>query len=191
MKYILYSCTHLFIRTIIFYRYLLAVARNSFRKSNLPKKKDSNWSSAHIINPTNEFLRARGWLVARGPKRTDRRNVTKRKCDGMAAGTLTSRPMFKLWADVEARFRVCVRSETDAMRAPPQAAVFQPAQYTIVSSSFARARPKPPFSVTDRFYFPPAVARQHALRTIKLLDFFLRAGNVYHACTWILVQKAK
>lgn len=184
MKYILYSCTHLFIRTIIFYRYLLAVARNSFRNSNLPKKKliECTYNKS---NQWNFWELADGW--SRGPKRTDRRNVTKRKCDGMAAGTLTSRPMFKLWADVEARFRVCVRSETDAMRAPPQAAVFQPAQYTIVSSSFARARPKPPFSVTDRFYFPPAVARQHALRTIKLLDFFLRAGNVYHACTWILV----
>lgn len=74
-------------------------------------------------------------------------------------------------------------SDQKRMRCVHQAAgtVFQAAQYTIVSSSFARARPKPLFSVTDRFYFPP----RSTPRSSWLLPF--RTGK----CTRVHVDTAR
>lgn len=174
MKYILiYSNEYTFIYrndNFLPYCYL----RVSFRNLNLLKKIDL---CEYPIS--NEWvLRARGWLVA-WTKADRQAKCYETKCDGMAAGTLTSRPMFKLWV---CRRRGPCASDQKRMRCVHQAAgtVFQAAQYTIVSSSFARARPKPPFSVT-----PTAFISHHAPHHGQAGSFLSAQGSV-HACTWIL-----
>lgn len=91
-------------------------------------------------------------------------------------------------ADVEGRFRVCVRSETDAMRAPPGRRVPGRTIYHCLflfrtrapESAFLRHRPLlfptsrcAPTRSTPRSSWAPSFPRR----------------EVYHACTWILIIK--
>lgn len=101
------------------------------------------------------ILKARGWLAVawiqgghRQCRKVTKRNVTGRQPARWRHGLCLN---LRVCTDVEARFRVCVRSETDAMRAPGRRTVFLPHNTPL---SLPLSRPAP-FSVTSRFYFPP------------------------------------
>lgn len=127
--------------------------------------------------PTNEFWEiADGW--SRGPKRTDRRNVTKRNVTGWQPVHWRHGLCLNCeCADVEARVRQ-IRNGCDACTRPP-APCSRPHNIPLsLPLSHARARNRLSPS-------PTAFISHHAPHHGQAGSFLSAQGSV-HACTWIL-----
>lgn len=111
---------------------------------------------------------------------TGRRNVTKPKCDGMAAGRLTSRAMFKLWAACRRRGPVSrvrqIRNGCDACTARPPCS--RPHNIPLsLPLSHARARKR--LSPSPTAFISHQPLRANTLHTtVKLGSFLSAQGSV-------------